>query len=97
MFVGCVKPRGPGRFPPALGDNEGWRKSRCMTTVTTKVMIHDDSCGEYLDHNGKCPVCGFHPDMQSTAFIPLDNKQLQEMLLKGRTFLGVHRTPIRLG
>lgn len=28
-------------------------------------IYHDDDCGVTLDAHGKCPVCGFYPDLQS--------------------------------
>ena len=33
------------------------------------VAIHDDSCGEVIDVDGRCPVCKFIPDMQSITMI----------------------------
>jgi len=33
------------------------------------VFIHDDGCGAVLDSDGNCPVCDFHPDMQSRAIV----------------------------
>lgn len=32
-------------------------------------VFHDDDCGETFDWfgGGKCPKCGFRPDMQSIA------------------------------
>lgn len=35
-------------------------------------LIHDDDCDATLEPDGLCPRCGFHPDMQSTAFVPVD-------------------------
>lgn len=56
-----------------------------------KVMFHDDDCGELLDSAGKCPTCGFHPDMQSTGF-----RDVAE-LPSGRSFLGPGRAEIGEG
>ena len=39
------------------------------------VKIHDDDCDAILDPDGKCPRCGFYPDMQSIALI--DPKKLK--------------------
>jgi hypothetical protein len=61
---------------------------------TVKVMVHDDSCGEYLTKSGKCPKCNFYPDMQSTAFTMIDYDELRDLICKGRTLLGIHRNPI---
>jgi hypothetical protein len=58
------------------------------------VMFHDDHCGELFDMNGKCSVCNFHPDMQSTAFKLVNYEELRTMLNTGRTFLGECRTAI---
>jgi hypothetical protein len=57
-------------------------------------MFHDDSCGELLDKDGKCPKCNFHPDMQSTAFKSVPIEWVRLMLADGQTFLGQYRTPI---
>ena len=38
------------------------------------LMYHDDSCGELLDNQGKCPTCGFHPDGQSVGFVDVSLK-----------------------
>ena len=40
-----------------------------MTEGTKRVLMHDDDCGAELDARGRCPKCGFAPDMQSTAFV----------------------------
>jgi len=61
----------------------------------TMLMAHDDGCTELLDHEGKCPSCNFHPDMQSTVFRPVPNKELEKMRAEGRTFLGQYREQIR--
>lgn len=29
--------------------------------------FHDDSCGVTMWSNGYCPVCQFHPDLQSLS------------------------------
>lgn len=60
------------------------------------VMYHDDSCGVPLDQEGCCPSCGFHPDMQSTGFTEIQNKDVLAQVLTGRTFLGQYRSPINL-
>lgn len=52
-------------------------------------MVHDDGCGEILDKEGRCPKCGFHPDMQSTAF-----REASAEELRGRSALGLERRPI---
>ena len=45
------------------------------------ALVHDDGpCanGERhtpLDDDGRCPVCDFHPDMQSKCFIPVVEKK----------------------
>ena len=61
---------------------------------TIQVMIHDDGCGEFLDKTGSCPVCQYHPDMQSTAFVDIKQDKLQKLIQKGQSFLGAHRTPM---
>jgi hypothetical protein len=61
---------------------------------TIMVMIHDDGCGEYLTRSGRCPTCDFHPNMQDTAFVPIDADELNILLSKGKTFLGKYRQPI---
>lgn len=60
-----------------------------------RLMFHDDSCGELLDHEGRCPSCGFHPDMQSTAFRDVPEPEVRERQALGRTFLGEGRKEIR--
>lgn len=64
------------------------------TEETTLLMFHDDDCGELLDMWGKCPKCDFSPDMQSTSFKRVPNKQLRSMLRNGHTFLGQYRESI---
>ncbi len=59
------------------------------------LMFHDDSCGELLDSSGKCPKCGFHPDMQSTAFREVPGDELQQLRAAGLDFLGERRVPVR--
>lgn len=61
---------------------------------TVKLMFHDDSCGELLDVRGRCPRCGFCPDMQSTAFRPVPVDEVDRMLRQGKTFLGLCRKPV---
>lgn len=63
-----------------------------------KLMIHDDSCGDFLDELGRCPSCFFHPDMQSTAFIDVTGEKLVEVTkqgMRGRTFLGPGRVSVK--
>lgn len=60
----------------------------------TMLMSHDDGCTELLDQDGKCPVCDFHPDMQSTAFRAVPTAEIDAMRAKGRTFLGLYREKI---
>ena len=55
-----------------------------------KLMFHDDSCGEFLDAEGKCPKCRFHPDTQSTAFRDVQDGEL----CRGRSYLGPNRVPV---
>lgn len=57
------------------------------------AMFHDDDCGEFLDEHGRCPKCGFLPDMQSTGFRSLDAAGA----LAGRVFLGQGRVTFRAG
>lgn len=57
------------------------------------VMFHDDDCGELLDSDGKCPKCGFYPDMQSCGFRDVPKKELRAL---DRDFLGEGRQPVRL-
>jgi hypothetical protein len=59
-----------------------------------QVMIHDDDCGEYLDKDGKCPKCLFHPDCQSTAFVDVEYADIKTYLKQGNTMLGLYRKPI---
>lgn len=59
------------------------------------LMIHDDSCGEKLNHDGFCPACKFHPDGQSVAFKKFDKKEIDKLVAKGHTFLGHRRQEIR--
>jgi hypothetical protein len=65
-------------------------RHRCYNMM---LMVHDDSCGELLDDQGKCPRCNFHPDMQSTAFREVSAEELRTLRAAGRTFVGTHRTP----
>ena len=58
------------------------------------LMFHDDGCGVFLDKDGICPVCGYHPDTQSTGFKELPTKKLALALREGSTFMGQYRTPI---
>jgi hypothetical protein len=59
-----------------------------------RLVFHDDDCGELLDAEGLCPVCQFHPDMQSTAFRQVPEAEYQAGKNAGRTFLGEYRTPL---
>ena len=68
----------------------GWKDGDGML-----LMFHDDGCGELLDDEGKCPTCGFHPDMQSTSFRDVPVEEL--LTMRGRTFLGEHRAQVRGG
>lgn len=61
------------------------------------MMFHDDNCGELLDKEGECPACGFHPDMQSTAFREVKYEEYAPLAEMGRTFLGLRRTKLELG
>ena len=58
---------------------------------TIMLMYHDDSCGELLDNQGKCPTCGFHPDGQSVGFVPVSMKLYNLAKTQGMTFLGRYR------
>lgn len=58
------------------------------------LMFHDDDCGELLDHEGLCPKCRFHPDMQSTAFKEVPDAEVQRQLQEGRKFLGLRRSVV---
>lgn len=60
-----------------------------------KLMLHDDDCGIFLDAEGECPACGFHPDMQSTGFAEVPDEAVKRNMAGGRTYLGVGRKPIR--
>lgn len=61
------------------------------------LMVHHDGCGTFLDKYGRCPSCGFSPDMQSTAFREVDTATLiQELRVAGKSFLGQFRVPIEL-
>lgn len=44
------------------------KEDKRLLKADEKIEIHDDGCGTILDKDGKCPKCGFHPDMQSRAF-----------------------------
>lgn len=59
-----------------------------------QLMFHDDDCGELLDKDGRCPKCGFHPDMQSTAFKEVPDAEVSKLRAGGRTLLGLNRRPI---
>jgi len=58
------------------------------------LMYHDDSCGELIDSSGKCPKCGFSPDMQSLGFRKVSEAEISEKRQGGATFMGQHRTPV---
>jgi hypothetical protein len=57
-------------------------------------MYHDDDCGVFLNKDGLCPTCDFHPDMQSCGFKEMEVVELTERVKKGQTFLGQYRVPI---
>lgn len=59
-----------------------------------QLMFHDDDCGMLLDHQGRCPTCGFHPDMQSTGFKDVPEDEVRTMKAQGRSFLGLYREPV---
>lgn len=59
-----------------------------------QIMFHDDDCGELLDKDGRCPKCGFHPDMQSTAFKEVPDADVLKLRSQGRTMLGLNRRQI---
>lgn len=59
-----------------------------------QIMIHDDDCGEYLDKNGMCPKCKFHPDLQSLALVETDINTIERYLSAGFTMMGLYRRPI---
>ena len=59
-----------------------------------KLMFHDDDCGELLDRDGRCPVCEFHPDMQSTGFRDVEDQEIAALRTRGRSFLGLYREPV---
>lgn len=59
-----------------------------------QIMFHDDDCGELLDKEGRCPKCGFHPDMQSTAFKEVPDAEAMRLRASGRTMLGLNRRQI---
>lgn len=58
-------------------------------------MFHDDDCGVLLDADGRCPKCGFHPDMQSTGFKEITEREIAERQSKGETMLTTLRRPYR--
>jgi hypothetical protein len=63
------------------------------------VLIHDDSCDEYLDAEGNCPRCQIHPDSQSVALVEVTELFLAKSLAEGRSFIGARRvklTPTRI-
>lgn len=47
------------------------------------VLVHNDGpCADgkmhtVLNEDGTCPVCKFHPDMQSTCFVPEQEARTQ--------------------
>ncbi len=59
-----------------------------------KAMFHDDDCGVLLDGDGKCPSCGFHPDMQSTGFREITSHD--RLARAGDTVLGLQREPFKV-
>jgi hypothetical protein len=58
------------------------------------LMFHDDSCDVLLDADGRCPKCGFHPDMQSTGFKEITEDEIRRRLAAGETMMGSQRRPI---
>jgi hypothetical protein len=59
------------------------------------LMFHDDSCDVLLDSEGKCPKCGFHPDMQSMGLKEITQQEIDRRLASGETMMGAQRRPIR--
>lgn len=59
-----------------------------------KLMYHDDGCGAFLDDCGRCPACKYCPDMQSLGIKEIPDKELEDRLDRGETFMGPYRTPI---
>jgi hypothetical protein len=59
----------------------------CCACHAIRLMSHEDGCGEYLDADGRCPKCGFHPD--STAIKYTSVAEFETMKTTGRTFLGL--------
>jgi hypothetical protein len=43
-----------------------------MRLVHSDGKCKDGSIDTPLDADGLCPVCGFHPDMQSTEYRPIN-------------------------
>lgn len=58
------------------------------------LMFHDDGCGQFLNKEGECPKCEFHPDMQSIGFKYISENELDRQVQNGLTFLGKFRMPI---
>lgn len=58
------------------------------------LMFHDDDCDALLDHEGKCPKCGFVPDLQSTGYKEISEREIIQRLSKGQTMMGSKRRPI---
>lgn len=66
-------------------------------SIIDLMCNHDDDCGELLDGEGKCPVCGFHPDTQSVGFREVDRTSEEFLLLAGRGqrfVMTLHRVPV---
>ena len=71
-------------------------------SIIDLMCNHDDDCGELLDGEGKCPVCGFHPDTQSVGFREVDRTSEEfllverpKLLARGQRFvMTLHRVPV---
>lgn len=63
---------------------------------TIDLMYHDDDCGVLLDDQGKCPACGFHPDMQSVGFRKVDmtSEEVTRRVGGASGFMTTYRTPV---
>lgn len=59
-----------------------------------KLLYHDDGCKAFLDRWGSCPVCKYHPDMQSLGVKEVSAEELAYRLDHGETLMGPYRTPI---
>ena len=59
-----------------------------------RLLYHDDGCKAFLDRWGNCPVCKYHPDMQSLGIKEVSDEALAQGLDHGETYMGPYRTPI---